>query len=90
MPLCRLLGEENVQETNPSMGGEDFAYYGQQVPAAFVLIGINNSTAGSTAPLHSPDFILDEAVLTRGAAYHVAMATSHLKGRTEDGAKEEL
>ena len=39
--LKKVVGEENVFELNePSMGGEDFAYLANEVPASFVFVGI--------------------------------------------------
>ena len=46
---------------------EDFAYFLQKVPGAFILIGAGNAERGITAPHHSPTFDIDESVLPRGA-----------------------
>ncbi|GMH42180.1 hypothetical protein BSKO_10099 [Bryopsis sp. KO-2023] len=88
-----LFGESSTVDVPPSLVGEDFAYYGQKVPAALLLLGINNQTAGSTAMLHTTNFILDESVLHRGAAYHTALAIASLETHQKDmnsAKKEEL
>lgn len=75
-----MLGEENVQYGAITMGAEDFSFYSQKIPAAFVIIGAQNKTAIATGVkgLHSPYFTLDEDVLPIGAALHAAVAISYL------------
>ena len=62
-----VFGPESVLDTPPLAAAEDFAYFAQRVPAAFVLVGAGNQARGITAPHHSPAFDLDEAVLPLGA-----------------------
>ena len=50
----RLYPSRVFEAPVPSMGGEDFAYYGQKIPACFMYIGIRNETAGSVNGLHHP------------------------------------
>jgi amidohydrolase len=54
----RVLGKENVVKDTPGMGGEDFSYFGREVPAAMLYLGVEPK--GSTATLHSPYFVADE------------------------------
>ena len=49
----------------PSMGGEDLAYYLDQVPGAMFRLGC--ASAPGAPPLHSADFDLDERSLIHGA-----------------------
>lgn len=79
----RLFGKEQVIEADPTMGAEDFAYYGQKIPATFIFLGIDNETIGSTAKLHTPQFRIDEAVLHRGAALHASLAMEYLSGHSK-------
>ena len=37
-----ILGKENVSEMSPIMGGEDFAYYTQEIPGCFSFLGVGN------------------------------------------------
>jgi amidohydrolase len=46
---------------------EDFSYFLQQRPGAFILVGAGNTERGITAPHHSAEFDIDESVLPRGA-----------------------
>jgi IAA-amino acid hydrolase len=61
------------------MGGEDFAFYAERVPACFVGLGIRNEGAGSVHSLHHPKFTADEDALPLGASLHVAFALRSLE-----------
>ena len=67
-----LDGVVKVVEPLPSMGGEDFAFYLQQRPGAFLFLGARPT--GEQFPHHSPHFRISEdclpigvSVLERGA-----------------------
>lgn len=55
---------------DPSMGGEDFAFYVQKTKGIFLVLGILNEEKGITAPHHHPKFQVDEAVLWKGTALY--------------------
>lgn len=57
------------QAATPLMGGEDFAFYLQQVPGAFVNIG-----SASAFGLHHPAFNPDEALLRPAVDYFTQLA----------------
>ncbi|MFB6465237.1 M20 family metallopeptidase [Cytobacillus sp. Hz8] len=71
-----IPGVKIVEESEPQMGGEDFAYYLQNVKGTFFYTGAKPS--GSNYPHHHPKFDIDEnamliAAKTLGAAalqYH--------------------
>ena len=66
-----LFGAESVLELpNPSMGGEDFAFFLEKVPGAFIWLGVGEDVSG----LHTPQFAFDEEVLPRGSALLAALA----------------
>jgi hippurate hydrolase len=70
-----LFGSESVLELpNPSMGAEDFAYFLEKVPGAFIWLGIGEEASG----LHTPTFAFDEDVLLRGSALLAALAIAAL------------
>ncbi len=79
--IGEMLGEEKVIEAKPSMGGEDFAFYTQKVPGAFIILGTGNPEKGTDKPHHSPYFDVDEDVLYIGTAIHAALAYSYLSQR---------
>lgn len=62
-----VFGAEGVRETPPLAAAEDFAYFAQRVPAAFLLLGAGNPERGIVAAHHSPAFDIDEGVLPKGA-----------------------
>ncbi len=76
--LARELGAEllggasQVLESPPIMGGEDFAFYTEQIPGCFVGLGTFNPELGAVHSVHHPCFRVDEAVLPLGSALHVA------------------
>jgi amidohydrolase len=58
------LGAENVVDLPARMGGEDFAFYSQQIPACFYRLGVQNPNGSG---LHTPNFDVDERSLEVGA-----------------------
>lgn len=65
----RVLGRRGVVEIEePSMGGEDFAYFVNEVPGVMFRLGTGNKKRGITHPWHHPEFDIDEDGLWIGAA----------------------
>ncbi|MEC0369358.1 M20 metallopeptidase family protein [Paenibacillus chibensis] len=63
-----ILGEQQVVKlSSPSLAGEDFGWYLDQVPGAFAFIGCGNAAKGITHAIHQPRFDLDESILVQGA-----------------------
>ncbi|HYF14853.1 MAG TPA: M20 family metallopeptidase [Phycisphaerales bacterium] len=61
------FGAANVEMIDqPTMGGEDFAYYGQRVPACFFLLGLRPRGASTYPTLHQPDFDFNDDALPVG------------------------
>jgi amidohydrolase len=70
-----LFGAQSVQELpNPSMTAEDFAFYLEKVPGAFIWLGVGEDISG----LHTPQFAFDEEILPRGSALLAALALESL------------
>ena len=61
-----VLGKDRVLHPNPSMGGEDFAYYLQEKPGAFYFLGVGNEKKGIISPQHSPTYNIDEDAMKYG------------------------
>ena len=75
-----VFGAENVRDdVAPVMPAEDFSFFGERWPSAMMWLGAYNESAGATWPLHSTKYVLDEDVLHRGVAMHVAYAVEFLK-----------
>lgn len=76
--IKELVGEEKIITPQPSMGGEDFAYFLEKVPGAFLILGTGNKSKGTDRPHHNPYFDVDEDVLPIGAAIYAYLAKSVL------------
>jgi hippurate hydrolase len=67
--VIKVLGESGLATMEqPSMGGEDFAYYLLQVPGCYVRFGACREGC-ENIPLHSPSFDFDEEAMKVGAAF---------------------
>ena len=53
---------------------EDFAFYQQQIPGIFALLGTKNKEKGYIYPLHNSQFNFDDTVLQKGVDYFVRVA----------------
>jgi amidohydrolase len=68
------LGADHFNDTIPvSLGGEDFAFFAQRIPAALWRLGIS-PPGGKAEPLHSPRFNFPDEALPIGIRMHVAIA----------------
>ena len=72
------IGKENVEFINPSMGGEDFAYYLQKVPGSFFRLGCRNEEKGIIHPFHNSSFEIDEDVLPLGVEMFARIIDQYL------------
>lgn len=69
-----LVGTQNVcREAPPSMGAEDFAFFLQHRPGAYVWIGNGPGEGGCL--LHSPHYDFNDELLSLGAAYWATLVT---------------
>lgn len=71
----RVLGEGCLPPFDPVMGGEDFAYYLQKVPGAFIFLGAGD---GREFPHHHPAFDIDEKALPLGTLLITSLALEFL------------
>jgi hippurate hydrolase len=69
------LGEDQVELVDqPTMGGEDFSYYGDHAKACFFLLGLKPKGATQVPTLHQPDFDFNDDALTTGIEMMVTLA----------------
>lgn len=68
-----------TSEAMMTMGAEDFSYYLQEAPGAFISLGVKNENKGIIYPHHHPRFNVDEDVLWLGTALHALLAYNYLK-----------
>ncbi len=75
-----VLGEDNVitELKAPNMGGEDFAYYLEQLPGAFMFLSSSNPAKGTDIAHHNPKFNVDEDVFWEGSAVFVKIVEEFL------------
>lgn len=72
-----VTGEKNTIELeNPTMGGEDFSFYGKHVPSCFFFLGLRPGGAGDAYPsLHQPLFDFNDDAMPLGIEMFVRLAT---------------
>jgi len=71
----QTLGKDKVVDIDPVMGGEDFSYFLEKVPGAFLFLGAGD---GLDLPHHHPGFDIDEKVLPLGALLMTSLALEYL------------
>jgi amidohydrolase len=75
--VLTALGPSALVETEQSMGGEDFAWYLEDVPGALARLGVCRPGAPAF-DLHQGTFDIDEDALDVGVRYTVALALAAL------------
>ncbi|MBB1030038.1 amidohydrolase [Dietzia sp. SLG310A2-38A2] len=69
----QVLGPDGVGTAVQSSGGEDFAWYTEEIPGVYLRLGVWDGESEET-DLHHPGFVLDEAALPHGARIFDAFA----------------
>lgn len=64
-----------IEREHPTMGGEDFSYYGRYVPACFYFLGLKPDGLASYPGLHTPKFDFNDDALATGVEMMVRLAT---------------
>ena len=72
-----VLGAENVVTFKRTQAGEDFSYYNEKMPGAYVALGQWDGVSPKTQ-LHSPTFNFNDATLGTGASYWIQLVQSKL------------
>src|SRR6266849_2037684 len=73
-----LVGGDNVRrDLLPSMAAEDFAWFLEQRPGAYIWIG--NGAGADQAMLHNPHYDVNDEILALGASYWARLAESVLE-----------
>ncbi|MEV5984431.1 M20 family metallopeptidase [Streptomyces sp. NPDC052051] len=67
-------GVHSVEDTQQSLGGEDFSWYLEQVPGAMARLGVRVPGERTVRDLHQGDFDVDEAAITVGVELFTAAA----------------
>lgn len=74
----RIVGEQNVIELIPGMGGEDFSYFAQVCPGFYFRLGVANEEKGFTYGGHTPMYDCDEQSIKTGVAVMAAAVCDFL------------
>lgn len=70
----KAFGDEEVHYPGPTfLGSEDFAFMLQKRPGTYCFLG-----NGETPMVHHPEFTFNKKLLTKGAAYWVALTEGYL------------
>jgi amidohydrolase len=78
VPALRSVVGDGLAVTLPVMGAEDFAYYGQRIPAFYFFLGVGNPEKHITAMWHTEYFDIDEEALGVGMRAMAAVVADYL------------
>ncbi|GAA2395978.1 M20 family metallopeptidase [Streptomyces glaucosporus] len=67
-------GAGSVEDTEQSLGGEDFSWYLEHVPGAMARLGVRPPGDRTPRDLHQGDFDVDESAITAGVELFTAAA----------------
>ncbi len=72
--MAARRGEGAVEDTDQSLGGEDFSWYLEHVPGAMARLGVHSPADPVRRDLHRGDFDVDEQAIKVGAELFTACA----------------
>ena len=80
--LERIVGADNVMALDPVMGGEDFAYFANEIPGFFFRLGqvLPGTTSGGH---HTPTFMADDSSIPIGMRAMSALLIDYLTMNAE-------
>lgn len=73
-----VVGKDQTVVAEPTMGGEDFSFYQQEVPGCYVWLGSGNEEKGIKEIWHHPKFMVDEDAMKIGVQLMVQSAIALL------------
>jgi amidohydrolase len=76
------LGPDRVVDAEVSMGGEDFAFYVDQVPGTMLRLGVGIPGATQKIDIHQSSFDIDERAIGHGVRVFVHTALAALSAGT--------
>ena len=74
---AKVIGQENILEKKDSLGGEDFAFYGQHKPAAMFDLGVR-IPGGEQFSLHTSKMRLNADTLDIPPRIFVQYVLEHM------------
>jgi amidohydrolase len=84
--LERIVGAGNAKLVEPTMGGEDFAYFANQVPGFYYRLGVlkPGTTSGG---LHTPNFRADDGAVPVGIRVMSRLLVDYLSSTAAKSAR---
>lgn len=76
----KIVGEGNVVTMPRKLSSEDFSFYSDKKPGAFLRLGTRSEKKGCTTLPHNNDFMLDEDALELGSKIFVRFVLDHMDG----------
>jgi len=82
--MASIVGPDNVQAQEPTMGAEDFSYMLQVKPGCYAFIANGDGDhrelghGGGPCMLHNPSYDFNDSLLPLGATYWVRLAEAYL------------
>jgi amidohydrolase len=73
---AEVVGPENIVIPEQTMGGEDMSYFLQRAKGCFFVLGVGRE---GYAPVHNPQFMFNEDILSLGVETHCRVALELLK-----------
>jgi amidohydrolase len=75
---AEAFGEDVIFHEKPTMGGEDFSFYLDEVPGSFALVGSGNPEKDTEWAHHHGKFNIDEDAMATGAELYAQYAWAYL------------
>nr|WP_312866796.1 amidohydrolase [Streptomyces zagrosensis] len=72
--MAARRGPQSIEDTEQSLGGEDFSWYLEQVPGAMARLGVRQVGDTARRDLHCGDFDVDEEAIEVGVELFTAAA----------------
>lgn len=76
----KVLGADKIVTMPRKLSSEDFSFYVDKKPGAFLRLGTRNEAKGCTTLPHNNDFMLDEDALALGSQICVRFVLDHMCG----------
>jgi hippurate hydrolase len=82
--MTGLVGADHIEEQEPTMGAEDFAYMLMAKPGCYVFLGNGDGDhrsvghGGGPCMLHNPSYDFNDSLIPLGASYWVRLAEAWL------------
>ena len=77
---AKVVGEGNIAPMPIKMSSEDFSFFVDKKPGAFIRLGTRNAVKGCVTLPHNNDFLLDEDALPIGSQVCVQFVLDHMGG----------